>query len=95
MPPTRWTTLVFLALAQLMIALDPTIVNASLQAALGFGDADRQWVLTAYTLAFGALLLLGGRVSDRIGRTRALVVGVAGFAAASAMAGPWRPGSAR
>ncbi|HEY0577015.1 MAG TPA: MFS transporter, partial [Pseudonocardia sp.] len=87
---TRWAALVFLALAQLMIALDVTIMSVALpsvQANLGFADADRQWVITGYTLAFGALLLLGGRVADRIGRDRAFLIGLAGFATASAASG--------
>ncbi|MGH3697478.1 MAG: MFS transporter [Pseudonocardiaceae bacterium] len=86
----RWLALVFVALAQLMIALDATIMNISLpsaQAALGFSDADRQWVITAYTLAFGGLLLLGGRISDHLGRTRTFVIGLTGFALASALGG--------
>jgi EmrB/QacA subfamily drug resistance transporter len=89
-PATRWAALVFLALAQLMIALDATIMSVALpsvQANLGFADADRQWVITGYTLAFGALLLLGGRVADRIGRDRAFLIGLAGFATASAASG--------
>jgi EmrB/QacA subfamily drug resistance transporter len=83
----RWLALVFIALAQLMIALDATIMSIALptvQADLDFSDTDRQWVITAYTLAFGGLLLLGGRIADRIGRTRAFVIGLLGFAAASA-----------
>jgi MFS family permease len=63
----RWLALVFIALAQLMVALDATVVNIALpsaQAELSFSDADRQWVVTAYTLALGGLLLLGGRVAD-------------------------------
>ncbi|HEY2762538.1 MAG TPA: MFS transporter [Pseudonocardiaceae bacterium] len=86
----RWIALMFIALAQLMIALDATIVNIALpsvQAALGFTDADRQWVITAYTVSFGGLLLLGGRIADHIGRTRAFVIGLAGFAVASAVGG--------
>src|SRR5207248_1055036 len=85
-----WLALAFIALAQLMVALDATIVNIALpsaQASLGFSDAQRQWVITAYTLAFGGLLLLGGRVSDAIGRRRALLIGLAGFAVASAASG--------
>src|SRR5260370_12275340 len=65
--PRRWVALAFIALAQLMIALDATIVSIALpsaQTALGASDADRQWVVTAYTLAFGGLLLLGGRLAD-------------------------------
>lgn len=88
--PRRWTALVFVALAQLMIALDATIMNIALpsaQAALGFSDTDRQWVITAYTMTFGGLLLLGGRISDLLGRTRALVLGLSGFGCASALGG--------
>jgi EmrB/QacA subfamily drug resistance transporter len=73
-----------------MIALDATIMNVALpsvQADLGFSDADRQWVITAYTLTFGALLLLGGRIADSVGRIRAFVIGLTGFSAASAAAG--------
>ena len=86
----RWIALAFIALAQLMVALDATIVNIALptaQAALQFSDAQRQWVITAYTLAFGGLLLLGGRLADGLGRKRALLVGLAGFAVASAVSG--------
>jgi EmrB/QacA subfamily drug resistance transporter len=86
----RWVALAFIALAQLMIALDATIVSIALpsaQAALGASDADRQWVVTAYTLAFGGLLLLGGRVADTLGRKRAFVIGLAGFALASVIGG--------
>jgi EmrB/QacA subfamily drug resistance transporter len=89
-PERRWLALVVIALAQLMVALDATIVNIALpsaQDALGFSDSDRQWVITAYTLAFAGLLLLGGRIADHIGRRRAFLVGLAGFAAASAIAG--------
>jgi EmrB/QacA subfamily drug resistance transporter len=86
----RWVALAFIALAQLMVALDATIVNIAMpsaQAALHFSDAERQWVITAYTLAFGGLLLLGGRIADSIGRKRAFLIGVAGFAVASALSG--------
>src|SRR5438067_5885466 len=89
----RWTALVFIALAQLMIALDATIMSIALpsaQVALRASDAERQWVITAYTLAFGGLLLLGGRVADRFGRKRSFLVGLAGFALASALGG-WAP----
>jgi EmrB/QacA subfamily drug resistance transporter len=88
--PRRWLALVFLSLAQLIIALDATVMNIALpsaQAALGFSDTDRQWVITAYTLAFGGLLLLGGRIADLVGRRRAFLVGLLGFAAASAVGG--------
>src|SRR5712692_6008214 len=86
----RWVALAFIALAQLMIALDATIVSIALpsaQASLGASDADRQWVVTAYTLAFGGLLLLGGRISDYLGRKRAFLTGLAGFALASVVGG--------
>lgn len=86
----RWWTLVTVALAQLMVVLDSTVVNIALPAAqqdLGFSDADRQWVVTAYSLAFGSLLLLGGRISDLIGRKRAFIIGLIGFAGASALGG--------
>jgi EmrB/QacA subfamily drug resistance transporter len=76
-----------LAISQLMVVLDGTIVNIALptaQRALAFSNSDRQWIVTAYSLAFGSLLLLGGRVSDYIGRKNALVVGLVGFAGASA-----------
>src|SRR5438270_5159459 len=86
----RWLALAFIALAQLMVALDATIVNIALptaQSSLQFSDAQRQWVITSYTLAFGGLLLLGGRVADAVGRKRTLLFGLAGFAAASAVSG--------
>lgn len=88
--PRRWTALGFIAIAQLMIALDATIVSIALpsaQTALGASDANRQWVVTAYTLAFGGLLLLGGRVADYIGRKRGFLFGLAGFAFASMIGG--------
>jgi EmrB/QacA subfamily drug resistance transporter len=86
----RWWTLAVLGLAQLMVVLDATIVNIALPSAqvdLGFGNADRQWVVTAYALAFGGLLLLGGRLADLFGRRRTLMIGLAGFALASALGG--------
>ena len=91
--PNRWLTLTTVALAQLMVILDSTVVNIALpsaQADLGFTNADRQWVVTAYSLAFGSLLLLGGRLSDLIGRKRAFMIGLIGFAAASALGGAAR-----
>ena len=84
----RWIALVVLALAQLMVVLDSTIVNIALPTAqhdLGFSADDRQWVVTGYALAFGSLLLLGGRLSDFFGRKRLLIVGLVGFAIASAV----------
>ena len=88
--PGRWWALVVLAAAQLMIILDASIVNIALpsaQADLGISNADRQWMVTAYTLAFGALLLLGGRIADYTGRKRTFIIGLLGFAAASAIGG--------
>ncbi|MEU3352509.1 MFS transporter [Streptomyces sp. NPDC037389] len=88
--PRRWKALIFIALAQLMVVLDATIVNIALpsaQADLGISDGNRQWVITAYALAFGGLLLFGGRISDLWGRKRAFVTGLIGFAAASALGG--------
>jgi EmrB/QacA subfamily drug resistance transporter len=84
----RWLILAVLGMAQLMVVLDATIVNIALptaQHALGFSDADRQWIVTGYALSFGSLLLLGGRLSDIFGRKRALLIGLAGFAGAFAM----------
>src|SRR5215469_6183441 len=86
----RWWILGVVGLAQLMVVLDATIVNIALPSAqrdLGFSNADRQWVVTAYSLAFGGLLLLGGRLSDLVGRRRMLIIGLVGFAAASAVGG--------
>ncbi|MEU4624362.1 MFS transporter [Actinoplanes sp. NPDC023801] len=86
----RWWALVVLALAQLMVVLDATIVNIALptaQADLGFDDHGRQWVVTGYALAFGSLLLLGGRLSDFFGRKRMFIIGLIGFALASALGG--------
>src|SRR5262245_50086491 len=86
----RWLALATVGLAQLMIVLDISVVNIALPAAqadLGFSAGDRQWVITAYSLAFGSLLLLGGRLSDLIGRKRTFIIGLVGFAAASALGG--------
>jgi EmrB/QacA subfamily drug resistance transporter len=86
----RWWILAVLGIAQLMVILDNTIVNIALptaQHALHFSNADRQWVVTGYSLAFGSLLLLGGRLGDIIGRKRALLIGLVGFACASALGG--------
>jgi EmrB/QacA subfamily drug resistance transporter len=88
--PRRWTILAILGIAQLMLVLDATVVNIALpsaQRALHFANSDRQWIVTAYALAFGSLLLLGGRVSDLLGRERTFVLGLAGFATASAVGG--------
>ncbi|MBE1530743.1 MFS transporter [Actinomadura algeriensis] len=89
-PSRRWAALFFIALAQLMIVLDGTVVNIalpSLQRDLGISDGNRQWIITAYTLAFGGLLLLGGRIADYTGRKRTFLIGLLGFAAASALGG--------
>ncbi|MBQ3359736.1 MAG: MFS transporter [Microbacterium sp.] len=89
-PQTRWWALIVLSLTQLVVVLDGTIVNIALpraQAALDLSDVQRQWVVTAYALAFGALLLLGGRIADFIGRKRAFLIGMLGFGAASLYGG--------
>jgi EmrB/QacA subfamily drug resistance transporter len=88
--PRRWWALTILAAAQLMLVLDASIVNIPLPSAqedLGISNADRQWVVTAYTLAFGGLLLLGGRIADYTGRKRTFLIGLLGFAGASALGG--------
>lgn len=88
--PNRWLALVVLSLAQLTVILDSTIVNIALPTAqhdLAFSDDNRQWVVTGYALAFGSLLLLGGRLGDLYGRKRLFVIGMLGFAAASALGG--------
>jgi EmrB/QacA subfamily drug resistance transporter len=88
--PKRWLALGVIAVAQLMIVLDASIVNIALPSAqkdLHISDADRQWVVTAYTLAFGGLLLLGGRIADYTGRKRTFLIGLFGFAVASALGG--------
>jgi EmrB/QacA subfamily drug resistance transporter len=86
----RWLILALIGLAQLMVVLDATIVNIALPSAqtdLGFSNDSRQWIVTAYALSFGSLLLLGGRVGDLFGRKRVFVIGLAGFAVASALGG--------
>jgi EmrB/QacA subfamily drug resistance transporter len=88
--PNRWWALVVLSLTQLVVVLDGTIVNIALpqaQIELGLSDSERQWVVTAYALAFGALLLLGGRIADYWGRKRTYLVGMVGFGAASVFGG--------
>jgi EmrB/QacA subfamily drug resistance transporter len=88
--PRRWLALGVIAVSQLMIVLDASIVTIALPSAqhgLHISNADRQWVITAYTLAFGGLLLLGGRIADHLGRKRVFLVGLFGFAAASAIGG--------
>ncbi len=86
----RWAILALLGVAQLMVVLDATIVNIALpsaQRSLGFSTDSRQWVVTAYALAFGSLLLLGGKLGDLFGRKWTFVAGLIGFAAASAIGG--------
>jgi EmrB/QacA subfamily drug resistance transporter len=88
--PRRWWALAVIGVGQLMIVLDATIVNVALpamQADLGFSESGRQWVVTAYTLMFGGLLLLGGRIADTVGRKKMVLVGATGFAVASAVGG--------
>jgi EmrB/QacA subfamily drug resistance transporter len=89
-PDRRWLILAVIAIAQLMVVLDVTIVNIALPSAqqdLGFSDDERQWVITAYALAFGSLLLLGGRIADLFGRKWTFIAGLVGFAGASALGG--------
>src|ERR1700685_3000493 len=86
----RWLILVIVAIAQLMVVLDSTVVNIALpsaQRALDFPNSDRQWVVTAYALAFGSLLLLGGRLGDMFSRKWVFITGLAGFALSSALGG--------
>jgi len=86
----RWLVLGVVAAAQLMVVLDATIVNIALPSAqqdLGFADTDRQWVVTAYALSFGSLLLLGGKLGDLFGRKTTFITGLIGFAIASALGG--------
>lgn len=88
--PQRWKALAFIAIAQLMVVLDATVVNIALphaQQSLHISDSNKQWVITAYSLAFGGLLLFGGRVADLWGRKRAFIIGLLGFALASALGG--------
>jgi EmrB/QacA subfamily drug resistance transporter len=88
--PKRWMILVVIAIAQLMVVLDATVMNIALPSAqkdLGFTVVDRQWIVTAYSLSFGSLLLFGGRLADLVGRRTMFITGLAGFAAASAVGG--------
>ena len=89
-PVSRWAVLTLVGVAQLMIVLDVTIVNIALptaQVALHFSTDDRQWIITAYALTFGSLLLLGGKLGDLLGRKWTFVAGLLGFAGASALGG--------
>jgi EmrB/QacA subfamily drug resistance transporter len=88
--PSPWAVLALLGTAQLMVVLDSTIVNIALpsaQKALHFSTADREWIVTAYALAFGSLLLLGGKLGDLLGRKWTFIVGLTGFAIVSAIGG--------
>ena len=88
--PRRWLILIVIAIAQLMVVLDSTVMNIALpsaQNALHFNDVDRQWIVTAYSLSFGSLLLFGGRLADLVGRRLMFITGLAGFAVASAIGG--------
>jgi MFS family permease len=88
--PRRWLILVVIAIAQLMVVLDATVMNIALpsaQRALHFSNVDRQWIVTAYSLSFGSLLLFSGRLADLIGRKVMFITGLAGFAVASAVGG--------
>lgn len=88
--PNRWAVLAVLGIAQLMVVLDATIVTIAIpsaQKALHFSTESRQWILTAYALAFGSLLLLGGKLGDLFGRKWTLIGGLVGFSVASAIGG--------
>ncbi|MFF4524168.1 MFS transporter [Streptomyces bluensis] len=88
--PRRWQALTVISVATLMVVLDASVINIALPQAqidLRISDADRQWAVTAYALAFGGLLLLGGRIVDLVGRKRVFLIGLVGFAAASMLAG--------
>ncbi|PJI86695.1 MFS transporter [Luteimicrobium subarcticum] len=88
--PKRWAALAVIAIAQLVIVLDTSIMNVALPSAaedLDISPANIQWAVTAYTLAFGGLLLLGGRIADYLGRKRTFIIGLIGFAAASGLGG--------
>jgi EmrB/QacA subfamily drug resistance transporter len=88
--PKRFRALAVIAIAQLMVVLDASVVVIALpsaQRSLHISTANRQWMLTAYTLAFAGLLLLGGRIADYMGRKRMFVISLIGFASASALGG--------
>jgi MFS family permease len=89
----RWLALGVICIAQLMVVLDLTVMNIALpsaQRALHFSTADRQWVVTAYSLAAGSLLLAGGKLSDLLGRKTTFLIGLIGFAGVSAIGGASR-----
>jgi MFS family permease len=86
----RWLILAVVGVAQVMVVLDATVINIALpsaQRALHFSNGDRQWVVTAYALAFGSLLPLGGRIGDLFGRKPTFLTDLIGFAAISAVGG--------
>ncbi|MCX6429509.1 MAG: MFS transporter [Actinobacteria bacterium] len=88
--PTRWRALFVIAIAQLMVILDSSIVNIAIPSAkisLHISSQNQQWIVTAYTLSFGSLLLLGGRIADYVGRKKIFIIGLLGFAGASALGG--------
>src|ERR1700759_1415731 len=88
--PNRWAVLALLSVAQLMVVLDATIVTVALpsaQKSLHFSNESRQWVVTAYALAFGSLLLVGGKLGDLFGRKWTFIAGLMGFSLASAAGG--------
>ncbi len=88
--PKRWRALAVIAIAQLMVILDSSIVNIAIPSAkisLHISSANQQWIITSYTLAFGSLLLLGGRIADYVGRKKIFIIGLLGFAGASALGG--------
>lgn len=88
--PKRWIALIIIGIAQLMVVLDATIVNIAMpQAAaeLGISQENYQWMITAYALPFGSLLLLGGRIADYVGRKKVMIIALSGFALASALGG--------
>ncbi|AZI56860.1 DHA2 family efflux MFS transporter permease subunit [Nakamurella antarctica] len=88
--PKRWIALIVIGVAQLMVVLDATITNIAMPRAaaeLGIAQADLQWIITAYALPFGSLLLLGGRIADYVGRKKVMIIALSGFALASALGG--------
>jgi EmrB/QacA subfamily drug resistance transporter len=94
--PRRWRALALLAVAQFMVILDISVVNVALPdigVALGLGREGLTWVITAYTLCFGGLMIFGGRAADLLGSRRTFLAGLAVFTAASALAGLTRDGS--
>src|SRR5213594_3233676 len=86
----RWIALVVLCVGVLMIILDATVVNValpSIQSDLGFSQSNLAWVVNAYLIAFGGLLLLAGRLGDLVGRRRIFLIGLTIFTAASLLCG--------